>query len=238
MSTNPGQNNPFGVRPDKKDLIDYVFTRCTPAPRSCADLGGVWGVNGSYTFYALETYKPDRAVLVDTDFTEIALERARQFPQFQAVTGNFGDPAVAGQVGDVDAVFLFDVLLHQVKPDWDEVLRLYAGRVKYLVILNQQWTKEKTVRLLDLGRDEYFHNVPHRPDEPLYRTLFEQMYQINPHHQRIWRDIHNVWQWGITDHDMFETAEKLGFSLQYYKNCGRFGNLENFEDHAFVFRKR
>jgi hypothetical protein len=51
------------------------------------------------------------------------------------------------------------------------------------------------------------------------------------------RGVPNVWQWGITDRDLLEKVKSLGFSLQYYKNCGQFGGLENFENHAFMFRK-
>jgi hypothetical protein len=44
------------------------------------------------------------------------------------IEGNFGSPAVAQQLQNVDAILLFDVLLHQVSPDWDEILDLYATR--------------------------------------------------------------------------------------------------------------
>src|SRR3712207_8336532 len=47
------------------------------------------------------------------------------------------------QVQGVDAVFFFDVLLHQVRPHWDEVLNLYSA-AKVVVIYNQQWTGSKT----------------------------------------------------------------------------------------------
>ena len=64
------------------------------------------------------------------------------------------------------------------------------------------------------------------------------MYEVHPQHNRIYRDIHNVWQWGITDSDLIARMESLGFSLQFYKNAGAFGTLKNFENHAFVFSRR
>jgi hypothetical protein len=86
---------------------------------------------------------------------------------------------------------LFDVLLHQVKPDWDEVLALYAKYARTFLIYNRQWTGEKSVRLLDLGRGEYFRNVPHSPAEPPYDTLFDKLDETHPEHGRPWRDAHH-----------------------------------------------
>jgi hypothetical protein len=96
---------------------------------------------------------------------------------------------------------------------------------------------ETTVRLLDLGKEEYFKNVPFSQDSPLYRALFEKMDEMNAEHQRIWRDIHSVWQWGITDNDLRTKMQDLGFTERYYKNCGQFGTLTNFQNHAFIFKK-
>lgn len=223
----------------KKEVIDYTYRRCHPAPTSFADLGGIWGVEGAYTFYTLRKYGAKRAFLVDTNFTDNPLRKARAQGCLQLIQGNFGEESVAEQLGMVDAVFLFDVLLHQVKPDWNEILENYSKRTNYFVLYNQQWTgSENTVRLLDLGYDEYLRNLRHVADHPVYQAVFEKMYEIHPEHKRIWRDIHNVWQWGITDRDLLRTMENLGFKMQYYKNFGRFASLPNFEDHAFVFQKK
>ena len=222
----------------KKKLIDYTFTHCKPTPTSFADLGGVWGVDGAYTFYTLHEYGVKCAFLVDTNFTDATLKKSRTKSNLKLIQGNFGEESVAEQVDKVDAIFLFDVLLHQVKPDWNEILENYSERTNCFTVFNQQWIgSEKTVRLLDLGRDEYFRNVPHDKEHPTYKSLFEKMNEIHPQHKRIWRDIHNVWQWGITDHDLIHTMERLGFKMQYFENCGRFGSLPNFENHAFLFQK-
>ena len=230
---------PPNFNEDKKDIIDFTYQRLLPRPMSFADLGGCWGVDGAYTFYTLQQFGASRAILVDTDPTDKALTIGRQFPALTIVKGNFGDVAVQQQVGDVDAIFLFDVLLHQVKPDWDQVLAMYAPHTRFFVVYNQQYVgSRETVRLLDLGRDEYFANVPADPHLPPYSTLFEKMYEINPAHGRIWRDVHNVWQWGIVDRDLLACLERLGFTMQLYKNCGQWGSLKNIQNHAFVFQKR
>lgn len=230
---------PHNFNFDKKALIDFVFNECHPAPKSFADLGGCWGVDGVYTFYALGAHPVQRAVLVDTDLTEPCKARAAGAPALSLLEGNFGQPEIAARVGEVDAIFMFDILLHQVKPDWDELLAMYASRTKYFVIFNQQWTGPgRKLRLLDLGRGEYFRNVPHSETEPLYADLFSRLDSIHPQHQRPWRDVHNIWQWGIADVDLTETLGALGFDLVYQKDCGRFGTLPNFANHAFVFRRR
>ncbi len=222
----------------KQQAIDFAFGECAPAPRSFADLGGIWAVDGAYTFYTLRDHRPERAALVDTDFSPASLDLAKSRDNLTLIHGNFGDRGIAEQVGGVDAVFLFDVLLHQVDPDWDAILALYAPRTDYFVIYNQQWIgSSETVRLLDLGQKDYFANVPHDENDPTYRDLFDKLDDIHPQHGRPWRDVHNIWQWGITDQSLLSVMGDLGFKLQWYRNCHRFGDLANFENHAFVFQK-
>ena len=221
---------------DKKDLIDYTFQRFRP--RSFADLGGVWNVAGGYSFYAIDKYGAEKAFLVDTDFTEEVRQKARRYRALELVEGNFGNRKIAWRAKDVDAIFLFDTLLHQVNPNWDEILELYAPHAKHFLILNQQFTgAEHTVRLLNLGEDGYFENVPHDRNEPPYDSIFQKLDEIHPQHQRPYRDIHNIWQWGITDADLIARMRSLGFTMQFYKNAGQFGTLKNIENHSFVFSR-
>ena len=237
-----GQDLYAGLDPGRKELVDVALGRL--GSRSFADLGGVWGVDGGYTFYALERYRPERAVLVDATVTPWVGERARRFRRLELVEGNFGSPDVAARVGTVDAIFLFDTLLHQVAPDWDAVLELYAPRARAIVVYNPQWTGGETVRLLDLGPEEYFRNVPHDPHDPtplgpdgrpLYARLFERLDEIHPVHGKPWRDVHSIWQWGIADADLVGTMSRLGFSLELERSYGRFKALERFERRGFVF---
>jgi hypothetical protein len=223
---------------EKKALIDTAFDQLPEGPKKLADLGGVWDVDGMYTFYALDNYPVERAVLVDTDISEKTRKKAEKHDSITLIAGNFGDELVARAVGDVDLVLLFDVLLHQVKPDWRDILEIYGKQARGIAVFNPQYiAADSSVRLLDLGRDEYFENVPHSPDHPQYSDLFDKMDEIHPQHNRPWRDIHNIWQWGVTNRDMIAHMESLGFTAQYEKNCGRFHQLKNFESHAFLFIK-
>jgi hypothetical protein len=219
---------------DKIDIIDQAFSSF--GVQSFADLGCVWGVEGGYTFHALDTHTVKDAVMVDTNFTSIVNDRAKNYPQLRLVNGNFGSQTAVDQVGKVDAVFLFDVLLHQVAPDWDTILEMYAKNVRVFVIYNQQWTgSDTTVRLLDLGEKEYFRNVPGDPKEEPYKDLFKKLDEKHPYADTQWRDVHSIWQWGITDDDLELTAARLGFKLRYKKWGGKWG--ENFENQAFIFSR-
>jgi len=221
---------------DKLDLIDHAFTSLEI--HSFADLGGLWGVDGGYTFHALDQYDVAKAVLVDTHPTEKFNERRRVHSQLKYIKGDFGDKRVVGEVGEVDAIFLFDVLLHQVNPDWDRILEMYAAQVKCLIIFNQQWTaSNSTVRLLNLGEKEYFKNVPHSQVEKPYDDLFLKLDKKHPDHNKVWRDVHHIWQWGITDSDLRIKVESLGFHQVFTKSCGQFGSLKNFENRAFIFSR-
>jgi len=223
---------------DKKEIIDFTFRECSPKPKSFADLGGIWRVDGAYTFYAIQEYEIEKAYLIDTNFSDKFIKKSSNVSNLTTINNNFGNDDVIKKLGEVDAIFLFDVLLHQVNPNWDDILKMYSEKTNYFVISNPQWVSlGNTVRLLDLGKEEYFKNVPHTPDHPTYKLLFEKMYEVNEEHNRIWRDVHNVWQWGITDNNLIECLETLGFNQKFYKNCGRTGDLSNFENHSFIFKK-
>ncbi|TAM65974.1 hypothetical protein [Mycobacterium sp.] len=220
---------------DKIKLIDQAFSSL--GIESFADLGGVWRVEGAYTFHALDKHRVADAALVDMHLTPTVIARAKSYPQLRLISGNFGDQMVVDDVGNVDAILLFDVLLHQVSPDWDQILEMYAQNVRSLLIYNQQWMgSERTVRLLDLGETEYTLNVPHGHHDE-YQNLFEKLDQKHPDHGKLWRDAPDIWQWGITDADLESKIAQLGFKLLYKKNCGRFGRLPNFENHAFIFSR-
>jgi hypothetical protein len=223
---------PDVVLPLKRYVIDWAFARLPV--RSFADLGGLWAVDGSYSFHALGHHEIERAYLVDEGYWTPATERrARSHPQLELVRGDFGAPPVRDRVGEVDAVLLFDVLLHQVAPDWDEVLALYAGVARCLCIVNPQWVGgTETVRLLDLGPEEYLASVP--PQEN-HDEVVRRPDEIHPVHRRPYRDVHEIWQWGIRDETLVATLERLGFRQALYANEGSWNGLERFENHGFVF---
>lgn len=243
--------------PLKLRTIDAAFA--LPQVTSVADLGGVWAVEAGYSFHALEHHAPERAVLVDDDITPGVRERAAAFEQFELLEQNFGLERTPGDIGQVGVVLLFDVLLHQVDPDWDEILRRYAPHTQAFAIVNPMWdpptpvgtpvaegtapraipssgspSGRSTVRLLDLGEERYRRAVP--PQDNI-EGLFDRLDEINPKRGRPWRDVHDVWQWGITDADLRATMSGLGFSVAFAEQHGRWRGLEDFEDCAYVFHR-
>ncbi|OAI42035.1 hypothetical protein AYO40_02045 [Planctomycetaceae bacterium SCGC AG-212-D15] len=226
--------NPFKLR-----LIDFACRR--QSLHTLADLGAVWNVDGGYTFYALEKHNLREAWLVDFNARkEEVVRRAKQYPQLHLIQGNFADLEVVRQIGEVDAVLLFDVLLHQVAPNWKEVLDRYSPKTRCFLIYNQQFVDfPRTTRLIDLGRERYFRCVPHQPDDGEYRGLFDKLEQVHPTHRCKHRNSTAIWQWGIVNHDLSETMAQLGFELVYFEKCHQWPNIEErVEDHAFVFCRR
>jgi hypothetical protein len=219
----------------KLRVIDYCFEQLEA--RSFADLGGVWGIDGAYARYAADAHAPERGVVVDENFTERYLELERKLPGLTHVQGNFGDAGVVASLGQVDVAFFFDVLLHQVAPDWDEVLALYAQAAQRIVIVQPQWNDAETVRLLDLGDREYMAAIPQSEAAhgSVYAGLFGRLDEVNEQRGRLWRDVHDIWQWGITDRDLIARMAGLGFGLRLFENTGPWRGLERFHESAFVF---
>lgn len=229
---------PFRFDYAKKELLDHAFKTVIPNAKSFADLGGVWRIDGAYTLYLHDNYAIDSSFLVDTNFTDAVREASKKYDNLVLVQDNFGSSAVAKTIGAVDAILLFDVLLHQVKPDWNEILEMYSSVTNCFIIYNQQFVaSETTVRLPDLGSEKYFEHVRIDRDNLAYKNLFSKPTEVHPQHNRPWRDVHNVWQWGITDKDLIDTLKRLGFRMVYRKNHGKFSNFNSFENHAFIFLK-
>ena len=232
------------LSPDKLKLIDFAFEKMHA--KSFIDLGGVWGVEAGYTFYALQKYPIQSAFLVDNEYTDKTIKESKKHKNLKTIQGNFGDPKIANQLGKVDVTFLFDVLLHQVNPDWKEIIEMYATKTVNFLVFNPQWVKgNRTVRLLDLGKEEYLRNVvtnvPFHENSPSYQHLFDDLDAINPQSGKKWRDLSYVWQWGITDEDLIDKMKELGFKMHYHLNCGPFSKdpnlFVNFENHAFAFKR-
>jgi hypothetical protein len=219
----------------KVQAIDAAFGRA--GVRSFVDLGGVWKVNGGYTFHALDHYEVERAALVDIEFNEETRERAERHPQLALVQGRFHDEKVLQHVRGIDAALFFDVLVHQASPHWDEVLAAYATAVGCMVIANPQWTGGECVRLPDLEPQEFIANVPHDQHHSHHLTVHQDPDSPDRFAKRR-RDSHTVWQWGITDDALRDHMRDLGYELAYYDNFGRFGEPPRFENHAFVFVRR
>jgi hypothetical protein len=216
-------------------VIDLCFTRFRC--RSFADLGGIWAVDGGYACYAADAYPAERGIVVDDDFTDEFQRRVARLPRLESMRGNFGECAMPEQVGNVDVIFAFDILLHQVDPDWNELLAMYAQQCRALAIVEPQWNGAETIRLLDLGEREYLSVVPASDGGP-YEGLFSKLDTINPRRQRPWRDVHDIWQWGITDHDLIDALSGLGFDCAHHRITGPWRGSSHFHESAFVFTKR
>jgi len=103
------------------------------------------------------------------------------------------------------------------------------------VIVNPQWIGEgDAVRLLDLGQEEYLRSVP---PLGLHSEVFTKLDEDNPQRGRPWRDVHDIWQWGISDSALTAALERLGFALVYFEDLGPWQGLERFRNRAFAFAK-
>jgi len=220
---------------NKKDLIDTAFRELEI--KSFVDLGGVWNVDGAYTLYTAARYPGVKGLIVDYHTTPAFLQKIKLQRNVNFLKASFSSNDTVNKIGSVDAIFLFDVLLHQAVPHWDEVIAMYAPITNHFIVYNQQLIgTNKTVRLVDLGKEKYFDYVG-PSDFPKDLTVFNRMNEQNPETGRLYKDDLGFWQWGITDQDLIEKMKQHGFSMQYYKNCGIFGKLKRFEDHAFLFTK-
>jgi hypothetical protein len=203
--------------------------------RTAADLGAVWAVDAGYTFHLADLAGVKSVTAVDDDFTPTATRAAGLRDNVRLLRGNFGDPAIAAQVGQVDAIVMFDVLLHQVSPDWDAVLELYAPSTRVFILAGPWYTRSPTsVRLLDLGEERYLATVP---AQATHDGLFERLDEINPRRNRPWRDVHDIWQWGITDQDLRRHMHSFGFQLAHFENHGAWRSLSSFDNAAYVFAR-
>ena len=222
-----------GLDPLKLRALDVASSRL--GARTFADLGAVWAVAAGYSFHLAQLAPTQSVTIVDDDIPADVRERAAGVPGMRTVEGNFGDPALATSIGPVDAVVMFDVLLHQVAPDWDEVLALYASRTDCLVLAGPWYqAAQSSVRLLDLGEAEYLASVP---EQDIHEGLFARLDEIHPRRQRPWRDVHDIWQWGITDADLRACAQRLGFVLAHFEDLGPWRGLPRFHDCAYVFAR-
>ena len=225
------------VNRDKFRLIDKAFNSIGANASSFADLGGVWKVNAGYTRYTLNNYQIDKALIVDTDYPEVVKHKLSKYAQLSILQGDFTSLEQVENVGEVDLIYLFDVLLHQANPNWDDVLTSYANNTKCFVIFNQQFIQgNESIRLTDLSLDEYIKLAPQGREEVL-REIFANKSKIHPKFGKPWIDIHNIFQWGITDTSLREFMNNLGFSEEYYQNYGKFSNSSYFENHGFIFKK-
>lgn len=220
----------------KRQLIDTAFKYYNI--NTTIDCGGCWGVHGGYTFHALSHNSIKKSIIIDTHITNTTRKRASSYNNLVLVEGDFGNRNLVQSLDKVDAVIFYDVLLHQVKPDWDEVFDMYAPKTDHFIVYNQMFVgSDKTVRLTDLGMEVYLENTPYRGQEDKIREFFDKLDQKHPEHEKVYGDVHHYWQWGITPPDLINVAWKNNFRADYIYNYGNFGYLPNFENHGFLFSR-
>jgi hypothetical protein len=194
-----------------------------------------------YAFYAIDKPTVRRGALVELrarrahDHLLTAIEQAAEHPDMRVLERNFSDPRAVDEIGKVDAILLFDVLLRMVDPDWDRVLELYAPATSCFVIANPQWEGgEATVRLIDLGRERFLKVMPPRKQ---HREVYDRLDEWNALEQRPHRDTPRIWQWGITDADLEAKMGELGFHMDREWRLNSPPGSEGFITKAFVFSR-
>jgi hypothetical protein len=234
--TGSGARQATAPPPGKVRVIDYAVDELGIESFASLEIAAL----GQYAFYAIERPNVRRGVLIDVrasrprDHLLSAIEQATERTGMEVLDAPFSDRATMAEVGQVDAILLFDVLHRMVEPDWDQVIELYAPATSSFVITNPQWEGDTTVRLIDLGRDRYTAVVP---PWDAHRELFGRLDDWHEGQERRYRDSNHVWQWGITDADLRAKMEALGFSLEREWNLEAPPDTEGFVNKAFAFTR-
>jgi Glycosyltransferase like family len=222
----------------KLAAIDYAVDQLGIESFASLEIGQAYG---QYAFYAIDKPTVRSGVLVDAgsshppDRLLSAIELAAERPGMSVLDGSFADPGKLREIGNVDAILLFDVLLRMVEPDWDEALRSLAPIASCFVIANPQWERgEATIRLVDLGREKYLEAVP--PWDS-HSALFDHPDEWLSAQQRRYRDGDHVWQWGITNAALEATMSELGFSKERDWSLNRPPDTAGFVNRTFVFKR-
>ncbi len=221
------------------DAIDFAVDELGMSSFASLDNGS--RAFGEQAFYAMDKPTVREGALADVRPTRArdqllnAIELAHERPGLRVVDGDGLGPAAAAEIGEVDGVFLLNVLLHAVAPDWDQVLELYAPATSCFVIGQPQWEgSPETVRLHELGRERYLEVMP-----PAIASsgLIDRLDDLYPGQMRPMRDARTAWQWGITDADMMDKLGALGFDLVRRQDFGPFQGTTAFSNRTFVFRR-
>ena len=224
--------------PHKTELISIAY-EISPF-RSFADLGGCWGVNGGYSFHARHIAGDafTKGYVLDQTITPLTKKRLKGVDNLFPYEGLLGSQGAVEAVGEVDALIIFDVLLHQVNPDWDEFLRKWLNSANTAIIYNQNWIKTMdTVRFVDFGFEWYLQNVYFNDDEKKLRGWFDEHHQLNFEQGKPQRDIHNWWQFGIALTDLVRVARESGFSLRYLNSWNSYDNFPWIVDQGMIFTR-
>jgi hypothetical protein len=227
--------------PGKRELIDTAF-QSLPI-QSFADLGGAFAYPpGGYALYTIDKYKVPNGLIVDNFAPDGLEEQVQQRRGLRFIRGNFALPEVAAKIGRVDAIYFLDVLCMQARPDWKELLAMYADGTGCMVISSAQFDCfSRSVRLMDLSEEEYYECVPrdYAADARKY-NLFGIRDEVDPVSGGKHRDSPRYWQCAITDRDLIDAMHGLGFRLAYLRPLFKMDNIPKpgVETRGFIFVKR
>jgi len=223
------------IQPEKAKLLDLACKKYEIA--SAIDIGGCWGVNGGYCFHAFDQHKLKEAYIVDGYISKETIAR-KGSRNVQLIQGDIGGHDIISSLPEIDLAIIYDVLLHQVDPNWDDFLSRYAQKVRHFVIYNQDWADEGTIRFVDYDCDWYIDNVVYSDKERVVQW-YAKHHEMCEELKRPWKDVHNFWQWGIAAPDIVGHMAKVGFELDYFWNYGYFDPTKpKIQNHGYLFSRR
>lgn len=215
----------MGINLNKVELLNRAIQNYQI--KSFADLGGVWNVDGYYTSYILSQHPQTYGYLVDNIANQLT-DQVKSLHNLTIINNSFTSSEALEKIKFVDMVIMFDILLHQANPSWQQILEIYGSRTRCFVIYNPQFDLPKSERLINLGKTKYFKNVPHNDNEYNYHKLFINETETNPEY----RDCCNFWQWAINDGDLINEFKQLNFKLVHHENMESLGFAVN---KSFIF---
>jgi hypothetical protein len=229
---------PPAAAPAKLEAIDYAVSELAIESFASLEIGLAFG---QHAFYTIDKPSVTSGALIDVaswrarDHLLSLIEQASERPGLRVLDAGFSDPRTVAEIGDVDAILLFDVLLRMASPDWDSVLELYAPATSHFVIANPQWERDETsVRLIELGREAYLAAVPPWQN---HLELFDRLDDWYANQPRRYRDGTHVWQWGISDADLVRKMDELGFRLERERTLNPHPDTDGFVNKTFVFSR-
>ena len=126
---------------------------------------------------------------------------------------------------------MFDILLHQGHPDWQQVVSLWAEQASAIAVYNPQWRGENSVRLTSLPLNEYFRILPCSLAPATYQHLKNQK-DLEAAQEEL-----DIWQWAITDNDLIDCFQRCGLKLVHKQDDGPWRDSRQFRWKGFLFRK-
>jgi hypothetical protein len=225
----------FPLQQHKVQLLDFACERYRVS--SAVDVGGCWGVNGGYCFHVVDQHNLKEAYIVDGLISKETIDQ-KGSRNVQLIQGDICGHEFISSLPELDMAIIYDILLHQVDPNWDEFLKRYAKKVNHFAIYNQDWDGENTIRFVDYDCNWYLDNVMCVDNDEVIRW-YKKHNEICIELKRPWKDVHYFWQWGITAPELIRHMDNIGFQLDFFWNYGYFDLAKpKIENHGYLFSRR